>query len=40
MGEGKKWRIRVDNDGTSDHLYFEHDDAGTDTWVVKMDIMQ
>lgn len=40
MGEGKKWRIRVDNDGTSDHLYFEHDDAGNDVFVVKMDIMQ
>ncbi len=41
LGANKQWRIRMDNDGTADHLYFEHDDDGTQTtWQTKMDIMQ
>lgn len=41
LGANKQWRIRMENDGTHDHLYFEHDDAGTQTtWQTKMDIMQ
>lgn len=41
LGSSKQWRIRMENDGTSDHLYFEHDDLGTQTtWQTKMDIMQ
>lgn len=41
LGASKQWRIRMQNDGVSDHLYFEHDDAGTQTtWQTKMDIMQ
>ncbi|CAM9090979.1 unnamed protein product [Ectocarpus sp. 12 AP-2014] len=41
LGAQKQWRIRMENDGVSDHLYFEHDDAGTQTtWQTKMDIMQ
>ncbi|CAM9208779.1 unnamed protein product [Pylaiella littoralis] len=41
LGASKQWRIRMENDGTSDHLYFEHDDLGTQTtWETKMDIMQ
>jgi len=41
IGVNKQWRIRIDNDGTNDHLYFEHDDLGTQTtWETKLDIMQ
>ena len=41
LGANKQWRIRMENDGTHDHLYFEHDDAGNQTtWQTKMDIMQ
>ena len=41
IGATKQWRIRMENDGTSDHLYFEHDDLGTGvTWETKLDIMQ
>lgn len=41
LGASKQWRIRMENDGTHDHLYFEHDDEGTQTtWLTKMDIMQ
>ncbi|CAN0249817.1 unnamed protein product [Ectocarpus sp. 6 AP-2014] len=41
LGASKQWRIRMENDGTNDHLYFEHDDDGTQTtWQTKMDIMQ
>lgn len=41
LGANKQWRIRMENDGTHDHLYFEHDDEGTQTaWQTKMDIMQ
>ena len=41
LGAQKQWRIRMENDGTHDHLYFEHDDEGTQTtWQTKMDIMQ
>lgn len=41
LGASKQWRIRMENDGTHNHLYFEHDDAGTQTtWQTKMDIMQ
>ncbi|CAM9101858.1 unnamed protein product [Sphacelaria rigidula] len=41
LGASKQWRIRMENDGTHDHLYFEHDDEGTQTtWQTKMDIMQ
>lgn len=41
LGANKQWRIRMENDGVSDHLFFEHDDAGTQTtWQTKMDIMQ
>jgi hypothetical protein len=41
LGASKQWRIRMENDGTHDHLYFEHDDDGTQTtWQTKMDIMQ
>lgn len=41
MGASKQWRIRIENDGSNDHLYIEHDDVGAGTdWVVKLDIMQ
>jgi hypothetical protein len=41
LGATKQWRIRMENDGTNDHLYFEHDDLGTQTtWETKLDIMQ
>ena len=41
LGASKQWRIRMENDGTHDHLFFEHDDEGTQTtWQTKMDIMQ
>lgn len=41
IGSTKQWRIRMDNDGSFDHLYFEHDDLGTGvTWETKLDIMQ
>lgn len=41
LGASKQWRIRMENDGTHDHLFFEHDDDGTQTtWQTKMDIMQ
>ena len=41
IGANKQWRIRIENDGTNDHLYFEHDDLGTQTtWETKLDIMQ
>lgn len=41
LGATKQWRIRMENDGTNDHLYFEHDDEGNQTtWQTKMDIMQ
>lgn len=41
LGANKQWRIRMENDGVSDHLYFEHDDDGNQTtWQTKMDIMQ
>lgn len=41
IGATKQWRIRMENDGTNDHLYFEHDDLGTQTtWETKLDIMQ
>ncbi|CAM9531977.1 unnamed protein product [Pylaiella littoralis] len=41
LGATKQWRIRMENDGTNDHLYFEHDDLGTETtWETKLDIMQ
>lgn len=41
LGAAKQWRIRMENDGTNDHLYFEHDDLGTQvTWETKLDIME
>ena len=41
LGANKQWRIRMENDGTHDHLFFEHDDDGSQTtWQTKMDIMQ
>ena len=41
IGSSKQWRIRMANDGAHDHLYFEHDDDGTQsTWQTKLDIMQ
>ena len=41
LGANKQWRIRMENDGTHDHLFFEHDDEGSQTtWQTKMDIMQ
>ena len=41
IGSTQQWRIRMANDGTDDHLYFEHDDLGTGvTWEIKLDIMQ
>lgn len=41
LGANKQWRIRMENDGVDDHLYFEHDDAGQGlAWQTKMDIMQ
>lgn len=41
FGANKQWRFRIDNDGTDDHFYIEHDDLGTQTtWETKMDLMQ
>lgn len=41
LGASKQWRIRMENDGVADQLYFEHDDEGSQTtWQTKMDIMQ
>lgn len=41
LGASKQWRIRMENDGVNDHLYFEHDDEGNQMeWQTKMDIMQ
>ena len=41
IGATKQWRIRMENDGANDHLYFEHDDLTTGvTWETKLDIMQ
>lgn len=41
LGASKQWRMRMENDGAHDHLYFEHDDDGNQTtWQTKMDIMQ
>ena len=41
FGANKQWRFRIENDGTDDHFYIEHDDLGTQTtWETKMDLMQ
>lgn len=41
FGSNKQWRFRIENDGTDDHFYIEHDDLGTQTtWETKMDLMQ
>lgn len=41
FGANKQWRFRIDNDGTDDHFYIEHDDLGTgQIWETKMDLMQ
>ena len=41
IGATQQWRIRMEHDGTHDHLLFEHDDVGDNVaWQTKMDIMQ
>ena len=40
FGANKQWRLGIVNDVDGDHFQISHDDAGTQTYVVKMDVLQ
>ena len=40
FGVNKQWRLGIVNDVDGDHFQISHDDAGTQTYVVKMDVLQ
>ena len=40
FGVNKQWRLGIVNDVDGDHFQISHDDAGTQTYLVKMDVLQ
>lgn len=40
FGANKQWRLGIVNDVDGDHFQISHDDAGTQTYLVKMDVLQ
>lgn len=40
FGVNKQWRLGIVNDVDGDHFQISHDDDGTQTYLVKMDVLQ